>query len=191
MNITSLVRTALRRDPVRVSTNACSAVVSAQETIALMLDKNAPVPKSDQDVHDLVLRLRGHLTQLGLAAGRASRGLTDALSDAWELAGVERPAGFMEPRVHLRKLALAVQAVITEMGAGGLVCEHQPECPLASEPDCQAARVLSSCSALGYSLLCNGVIVFEDTGCLKPDGEAVEPRRPLPLVRDVPKVVGA
>ncbi|OEJ22236.1 hypothetical protein AR457_40235 [Streptomyces agglomeratus] len=67
------------------------------------------------------------------------------------------------------------------------MCEHQPECPPASEPDCLAARVMSHCSAVGYSLLCNGVIVFEDTGCLKPDGEAVTPRRPLPL----PRVGGA
>ncbi|MFE4332910.1 DUF5999 family protein [Streptomyces sp. NPDC056831] len=30
------------------------------------------------------------------------------------------------------------------------------------------------------SLLCNSVLLFEDTGELLPDGKAVGPRRPLP-----------
>jgi hypothetical protein len=30
----------------------------------------------------------------------------------------------------------------------------------------------------GWSLLCNGVIVFEDGGELLPDGRALPPRRP-------------
>ncbi|MBB4763382.1 hypothetical protein BJ971_003938 [Actinoplanes digitatis] len=29
----------------------------------------------------------------------------------------------------------------------------------------------------GWSLLCNGVIVFEDTGELLPDGSTIEPHR--------------
>jgi hypothetical protein len=132
-------------------------VVSAKETIALVLDEGAPVVDREQDVDDLVLRLRGHLMRLGSAVERSPMALTAALRDARALAGSDRPADFLKARVYLRKLALAVQAVIAEMG----VCEHQPECPPASEPDCQAARVVSHCSAWGYSLLCNGVIVFE------------------------------
>jgi hypothetical protein len=30
----------------------------------------------------------------------------------------------------------------------------------------------------GWSLLCNGVVVFEDTGELLPDGRVVQPHRP-------------
>lgn len=30
----------------------------------------------------------------------------------------------------------------------------------------------------GWSLLCNGVVLFEDTGELLPDGRIVAPRRP-------------
>jgi hypothetical protein len=30
----------------------------------------------------------------------------------------------------------------------------------------------------GWSLLCNGVVLFEDTGELLPDGRAVQPHRP-------------
>jgi hypothetical protein len=36
----------------------------------------------------------------------------------------------------------------------------------------------------GWSLLCNGVVVFEDTGELLPDGQVVAPHRP-----DVPAPV--
>jgi len=31
----------------------------------------------------------------------------------------------------------------------------------------------------GWSLLCNGVLVFEDTGELLPDGQIIAPHRPL------------
>ncbi|MCP2312151.1 hypothetical protein FHR36_005317 [Kitasatospora paracochleata] len=31
----------------------------------------------------------------------------------------------------------------------------------------------------GWSLLCNGVLIFEDTGELLPDGRVVAPRRPV------------
>ena len=31
----------------------------------------------------------------------------------------------------------------------------------------------------GWSLLCNGVLLFEDTGELLPDGRIIAPHRPL------------
>lgn len=31
----------------------------------------------------------------------------------------------------------------------------------------------------GWSLLCNGVVLFEDTGELLPDGQIIAPHRPL------------
>jgi len=30
----------------------------------------------------------------------------------------------------------------------------------------------------GWNLLCNGIVVFEDTGMLLPDGTVIEPHRP-------------
>jgi len=33
----------------------------------------------------------------------------------------------------------------------------------------------------GWSLLCNGVILFEDTGELLPDGRVIAPHRPTDI----------
>ena len=33
----------------------------------------------------------------------------------------------------------------------------------------------------GWSLLCNGVVVFEDTGALLPDGRSIPPHQPARL----------
>jgi hypothetical protein len=57
------------------------------------------------------------------------------------------------------------------------MCEHNPPCPSADESEHESARVISCHPEQGWSLLCNGVIVFEDTGELMPDGRCVEPHR--------------
>jgi hypothetical protein len=59
------------------------------------------------------------------------------------------------------------------------MCRHQPSCPSSSEPDHDAARVVAFHPEQGWSLLCNGVVVFEDTGELLPDGQVVAPHRPI------------
>lgn len=56
-------------------------------------------------------------------------------------------------------------------------CAHQPRCPSADAVDRCAARVVVAYPEQGWSLLCNGVISFEDTGMLLPDGRAIEPHR--------------
>jgi len=56
-------------------------------------------------------------------------------------------------------------------------CPHQPPCPPASAPDCEAASVVAAHPEQGWSLLCNGVVVFEDTGDLLPDGRIIAPHR--------------
>jgi Family of unknown function (DUF5999) len=56
-------------------------------------------------------------------------------------------------------------------------CPHQPHCPSAEAPDCEAAHVVVSHPEQGWSLLCNGVVVFEDTGELLPDGRVIMPHR--------------
>ena len=57
------------------------------------------------------------------------------------------------------------------------MCEHQPPCPNADAVDRDAARVISCHPEQGWSLLCNGVIIFEDTGELLPDGSCIQPHR--------------
>jgi hypothetical protein len=57
------------------------------------------------------------------------------------------------------------------------MCQHQPTCPTAEAVDREAARALVSHPEQGWTLLCNGVIVFEDTGELLPDGSTIEPHR--------------
>ena len=56
------------------------------------------------------------------------------------------------------------------------MCLHQPPCPAANRPDREAARAIASHPEQGWSLLCNGVILFDDAGELLPDGRAVPPR---------------
>ena len=58
------------------------------------------------------------------------------------------------------------------------MCSHQPRCPLADRRDRDAARIVVSHPEQGWSLLCNGVIVFDDTGEILPDGRVVAPHRP-------------
>ena len=57
------------------------------------------------------------------------------------------------------------------------MCQHQPSCPTADATDREAARSVASHPEQGWSLLCNGVIVFEDTGELLPDGRCIAPHR--------------
>ncbi|MEE1790570.1 DUF5999 family protein [Streptomyces sp. BE308] len=59
------------------------------------------------------------------------------------------------------------------------MCQHQPPCPTADSADREAARLTSHHPEQGWSLLCNGVLLFEDTGELLPDGQIIAPHRPL------------
>jgi hypothetical protein len=58
------------------------------------------------------------------------------------------------------------------------MCSHQPPCPTAGASDRAAARIVNAHPVQGWSLLCNGVVLLEDTGGLLPDGQAIEPHRP-------------
>jgi hypothetical protein len=57
------------------------------------------------------------------------------------------------------------------------MCQHQTPCPTAEAGDREAARTVATFPEQGWSLLCNGVIVFEDTGEILPDGRLIEPHR--------------
>ncbi len=61
------------------------------------------------------------------------------------------------------------------------MCQHQPACPTATESDREAARTVTSHPEQGWSLLCNGIVLFDDTGELLPDGEIIAPHRPTDL----------
>jgi Family of unknown function (DUF5999) len=58
------------------------------------------------------------------------------------------------------------------------MCTHEPPCPPATAPDHEAARGIVFHPEQGWTLLCNGVILFEDTGELLPNGTATTPRHP-------------
>jgi hypothetical protein len=66
------------------------------------------------------------------------------------------------------------------------MCPHSPPCPEASAPDREAAHTIVSHPEQGWSLLCNGIVIFEDTGELLPDGESIAPHRPTDLAFDRP-----
>ncbi len=56
-------------------------------------------------------------------------------------------------------------------------CTHNPACPPADASDRDGAHVIASHPEQGWSLLCNGVVLFEDTGELLPDGQSIAARR--------------
>jgi hypothetical protein len=57
------------------------------------------------------------------------------------------------------------------------MCQHRPPCPPANRPDREAARTVAFHPEQGWSLLCNGVVLFEDLGELLPDGRSLAPGR--------------
>jgi hypothetical protein len=61
------------------------------------------------------------------------------------------------------------------------MCSHQPHCPTVDAPDREAAHTVASHPEQGWSLLCNGIVLFDDTGELLPDGRVISPHRPTDL----------
>jgi hypothetical protein len=59
--------------------------------------------------------------------------------------------------------------------SGNPACRHQPPCPDARATDRFGARAVKSHPQQGWSLLCNGVVLFDDGGALLPGGTAVPP----------------
>ncbi|MER5356352.1 DUF5999 family protein [Kitasatospora sp. NPDC002551] len=57
------------------------------------------------------------------------------------------------------------------------MCQHKPTCPSAEATDREAAVVVSAHPEQGWSQLCNGVLLFDDTGEILPDGKIIQPRR--------------
>jgi hypothetical protein len=55
------------------------------------------------------------------------------------------------------------------------MCMHRTACPPADAADWGAAHVVATHPEQGWSLLCNGVVVFDDGGALLPDGRPLAP----------------
>ena len=66
------------------------------------------------------------------------------------------------------------------------MCPHTPLCPEAKAPDREAARTGASHPEQGWSLLCNGIVVFEDTGEILPGGGTIAPHRPTDVRMPAP-----
>jgi len=71
------------------------------------------------------------------------------------------------------------------------MCPHVPPCPEADAADREAARAIACHPEQGWSLLGNGVVVFDDGGEILPSGRVVPPptaRRshPRPTAQSVP-----
>lgn len=60
------------------------------------------------------------------------------------------------------------------------MCQHKPQCPPAYATDRDAASLVAFHPEQGWGLLCNGVVIFEDTGELLPDGRIVHVHRATP-----------
>jgi len=73
------------------------------------------------------------------------------------------------------------EAETLQAPATGPTCPHSPKCPSAEAPDRDAAHIVQFHPEQGWNRLCNGVVVFDDTGALLPDGRTRAPHRPEPL----------
>ena len=56
-------------------------------------------------------------------------------------------------------------------------CTHEPRCPAVDTIDRDAAQVIACHPEQGWSLLCNGVVLFDDTGEILPNGHCTHARR--------------
>jgi hypothetical protein len=57
------------------------------------------------------------------------------------------------------------------------MCAHTTSCPPADSAARELAAVVRSHPEQGWSLLCNGVVLFDDGGELLPDGQAIPRQR--------------
>jgi hypothetical protein len=60
------------------------------------------------------------------------------------------------------------QRTARTLAAGPRTCHHFPPCPSAAAPGRHAARTVATHPEQGWSLLCNGVVLFDDNGELPP-----------------------
>jgi hypothetical protein len=68
------------------------------------------------------------------------------------------------------------------------MCPHQPACPTGYDTDAGCARVVVARPEQGWSLLCNGVVAFDDGGLLLPADRTTETHcgEPAPHIAGAP-----
>jgi hypothetical protein len=65
------------------------------------------------------------------------------------------------------------------------VCSHEPQCPSTGHTARSAAHVIAAHPEQGWSLLCNGIVLFDDGGLLLLNGCAEAPHtRPFPVIAE-------
>ncbi|MFC4469800.1 DUF5999 family protein [Streptomyces xiangluensis] len=57
------------------------------------------------------------------------------------------------------------------------MCTHRSSCPQSDRSGRDTAHIVAAHPEQGWYLLCDGAIVFDDTGALLPDGRVVAPHR--------------
>ncbi|MGY3677385.1 DUF6415 family natural product biosynthesis protein [Streptomyces sp. TE33382] len=92
---------------VRPAAPSRDLAVAVTETVTLVLGEESPLPETEQDIVDLVRRLRGHVMQLGAVVLPGP-----ALDHAREISGGDLPDGYLPSRVYLRQLAEATQDLV-------------------------------------------------------------------------------
>src|ERR1700746_1721082 len=71
-----------------------------------------------------------------------------------------------------------IQALRAARRPGEQPCPHRPRCPSALAHDRSGARTMASHPEQGWSLLCNGVVIFDDGGGLLPGARGAPPPPP-------------
>jgi hypothetical protein len=70
------------------------------------------------------------------------------------------------------------------------VCSHEPQCPSIGHTARSAAHVIAAHPEQGWSLLCNGIVLFDDGGLLLLNGRAEALHTALPGDRGMRAVRG-
>jgi hypothetical protein len=83
------------------------------------------------------------------------------------------------PRAHGRTDVSPGPAGSSQPEWTAIMCTHDPACPPSDAIDWWAARNITEHPAQGWTLLCNGALVFDDRGALLPDGR-------IAAISDVP-----
>ncbi|MGW2984109.1 DUF6415 family natural product biosynthesis protein [Streptomyces goshikiensis] len=120
--------------PASPSATPRSVVTATEETLAMVLTDGAPIPETDQDIHDLMLRLRGHLMELGAMAPDRSHAVSEAMETARRRES-EVPENCAQALMPLARFATAVRTVLWTLRTEGTLREHPSPCPPASATD--------------------------------------------------------
>jgi Family of unknown function (DUF5999) len=92
----------------------------------------------------------------------------DAAHTPGEAVRTTRAQAQGDRKAHRRSRRVTDRRTTSEMVIP--MCSHHPACPSADAADHDAAKVVVTHPDQGWSLLCNGVVLFDDLGEILPDG---------------------